>query len=205
MQTNPAQYVRLPRTPQFLGRDTCFLTLEESKQLLNLFEEPFRLLVKLTLYYGLRRSEVLGLKWSAINFVKDTIAIRHTVVKNVTIVCKDRMKTASSLRTYQLFPDVRADLIAWDQTRRTFQTVSDYVFAWYDGRLFRPDYVTRKFERTARKNGFAGIRFHDLRHSTASILFERGWNVKDVQQWLGHSDIETTVNIQNPYTTVKAA
>ena len=50
-----------------------------------------------------------------------------------------------------------------------------------------------------KRNGIPNMRFHDLRHATASILFDKGWSVEDVRQWLGHSDIETTMNIYVNY------
>ena len=74
-----------------------------------------------------------------------------------------------------------------------------YIFCWEDGKLFRPDYVTRGFQRVLNAHGLPGMRFHDLRHSTASILFEQGWQLEDVKNWLGHSDIETTSNIYLHY------
>ena len=72
---------------------------------------------------------------------------------------------------------------------------SDYIFVWQDGRLFRPDYVTKSFQKVLKKSGFAHMRFHDLRHSCASILHDKGWSLKKIQEWLRHSDIETTGNI----------
>ena len=72
---------------------------------------------------------------------------------------------------------------------------SDYIFVWQDGRLYRPGYITRAFQRVLKRHGLKKIRFHDLRHSTASILYDKGWGLKDVQEWLRHADIETTGNI----------
>ena len=63
----------------------------------------------------------------------------------------------------------------------------------------RPDTLTRTFQKVLRNNGLPHMRFHDLRHSTASILFDRGWSLEDVKQWLGHADIETTSNIYLHY------
>ncbi len=77
---------------------------------------------------------------------------------------------------------------------------SDYIFTWENGTLFRPDYVTRGYQRAIKANGInEHFTFHDLRHATATILFDRGWSVADVQQWLGHTDIETTMNIYIAY------
>ena len=64
-----------------------------------------------------------------------------------------------------------------------------------DGRVFRPDYVTKAFQKVLKESEFKDMRFHDLRHSCASILYDKGWGLKDIQKWLGHADIETTGNI----------
>ncbi len=72
---------------------------------------------------------------------------------------------------------------------------SDYVFTWDDGLLLRPDYVSGKFQEILKKNNLPHIRFHDLRHTTASILIENGADLKRVSEWLGHSDVGTTANI----------
>ena len=109
LHQNPAACVKLPRVPP-VSQDVQFLSAEQAKTLLAAFDGTFRLLVMMTLYYGLRRSEVIGLRWSAIDLDGGTISISHTVVKNCTIVRKDRTKTESSRRCFQLFPDVRAAL-----------------------------------------------------------------------------------------------
>ena len=69
------------------------------------------------------------------------------------------------------------------------------MFRWADGKPFQPDYVTRKFPKLLKAAGMPKIRFHELRHSAASNLLNLGFSLKDVQEWLGHSDIKTTANI----------
>lgn len=195
---NPALSVKLPRVAP-ITNEVNFLTLAQAQKVINAFEgHNLKPVVVLALYYGLRRSEVLGLKWSAVDFENNTITINHTVVKNLTIVGKDRTKTETSRRTFQLLPECREML----NTLKTAQNVPNkdgYIFCWSDGRLFRPDYVTRGFQRVLIAHDLKKMRFHDLRHSTASILFERGWQLEDVKNWLGHSDIETTSNIYLHY------
>lgn len=70
-----------------------------------------------------------------------------------------------------------------------------YVFKWPDGRPFSPDYVSRHFAALLHKHGLPHIRFHELRHSCASLLLSQGMTLKDVQEWLGHSDIKMTANV----------
>ena len=98
------------------------------------------------MYYGLRKSETLGLRWSAVDFEKNTIQICHTIVKNRSIVAKDRTKTKSGAGTYQLLPEVRELPLRvrqeQDGYRRAFGQAyhkSDYVFTHPEGTIRRPD------------------------------------------------------------------
>ena len=198
---NVASGVKLPAKDVKMRKDT-FLAAREANEMLSLFKgHHLEALVYTTLYYGLRRSEVLGLRWQAVDFERNTLSINHTVVKNRTIVMKDSAKTQSSYHTYQLIDDVKKVLLRqreWQKQNRALLGKdyfdSDYVFTWEDGRLFRPDYVTRGFQRVLAENGFPSMRFHDLRHSTASILHDLGWDLKDAQSWLRHSSIEMTAD-----------
>ena len=60
---------------------------------------------------------------------------------------------------------------------------------------YRPDSLTRSFKRALARHGLPQMRYHDLRHSTASILVDKGWDINDIKEWLGHADISTTANI----------
>ena len=209
---NPSDGVRLPArdTPM---REKTFLTSEQANEMLKAFNgHPLQALVYVTLYYGLRRSEVLGLRWSAIDFDRNTLSINHTVVKNRTVVRKDKTKTQSSYHTYMLINDVREALL--EQRKRQQENKekygaaykdSDYIFTWEDGTLYRPDYVTRGFQRVLKAHGLPMMRFHDLRHSTASILYDKGWDLKDTQSWLRHSSVEVTGDIYTHITEARRA
>lgn len=72
---------------------------------------------------------------------------------------------------------------------------SGYVCCWDDGRPVRPDYVSQRFKAVLDRNGLPSIRFHDLRHTNATLLLGNNVNIKWLSDWLGHSTINTTVDI----------
>ena len=198
---NPCQWVKFPqverRTPTFYNAEQLeklFLSVKN--------DGTFYLLIKITATYGLRRSEVLGLKWSSIDFANDKITISHTVVKVTSVVRKDKTKNTSSFRSFPLTREIKELLIIekikQERNRREFKKEyleSDYIFVWTDGRPYATEYVSQHFRRILKWNDLDHIRFHDLRHSCASILLSEGFTLKDVQEWLGHSDITLTANI----------
>ncbi len=201
ISVNPCQWVKLP---QIQRREPTFYTAEQIEKLLSAISEDstFYLLVKLTATYGLRRSEVLGLMWNSIDFENDTLQIAHTVVKVNSTVCKDKTKNASSYRSFPLIDEIKQLLLAerkkQTQNRKEFgkeYIQNPYVFVWDNGKPFATEYVSQHFKRLLEWNNLPHIRFHDLRHSCASILLSRGFTLKDVQEWLGHSDITLTANI----------
>lgn len=190
---NPCNSIRLPKNKQKYKREVFMNKYQAQKMLDGLKGSYIYPIVAITLYYGLRRSEVLGLKWSAIDFKNNIIHINHTIVKNKTIQAKDSTKTETSNRSYELLPEVRKLL-------NTLPHYSEYVFVWPDGTPYRPDSVTKTFSNEIKKIGLPHMRFHDLRHSTTSILFDMGLSLEEIKDWLGHADIETTSNIYLHYT-----
>ncbi len=197
---SPAQYVRMPRRKSIYTPRAVFYTAEEGKAVLKAFEDsPLYLLVAIALYYGLRRSEVVGLRWQAVDFENDILRIEHTIVRAITIEASDCTKTSTSRRAFQLLPEIKELLLEYEKTA----PISDYIFCNQDGSPLNPDGVTQRFKRVLKKHGLKDMRFHDLRHSTASILFDKGWQLEDVKNWLGHADIETTSNIYLHYTRAR--
>ena len=167
------------------------------------------LVVLLTAFYGLRRSEVIGLKWSAFDFNHNCFSIRHTVTtcsvkgERVTIK-KDKAKNKSSLRTYPLIPFLKERLLEAKKQqeenrmlcRRAYnKEYLGYVCVDVIGNLIKPNYVSSTFGKLLAKNNLRHIRFHDLRHTCASLLLANGVPMEQVKEWLGHSEISTTVDI----------
>ena len=200
VQSNPCKYLVLPKAERHQAK---FYTAEQLQQLFEAIkDEPLYPLVKITALYGLRRSELLGLKWDSIDFDTGTLTIKHTVSKVTKAVAKDKTKNASSFRSFPLTEESRMIFKAAKQDEalnrmlfgKSYQE-NDYVFKWPDGHTYSPDYVTDKFSSLLKKYGLPHIRFHELRHSCASLLISLGFNLKDIQEWLGHSDIQMTANI----------
>ena len=137
-----------------------------------------------------------------INFAMQTLTIRHTVARVTKVVEKNKTKNASSFRSFPLTDDaVRLFKILLQQEqyyRNHFgrdYIDNDYVFTWEDGHPYSPDYVSHTFHKLLKKYDLPHIRFHDLRHTCASMLLSEGYGLKDAQEWLGHSDIKMTANI----------
>ena len=208
IKINPALQVPLPKREKNSNnlnknKRQVFMTAEEAQKMLNAFkDEEIGPIVFVTLYYGLRKSEALGLRWQAVDFENDTISINHTVVGGAHIVEKDSTKTYCSERTYQLIPDVKALLLRLRDQQKEYKKRlgsgyhnNDYIFKNPNGVPYRPDSLTRSFKRALARHGLPQMRYHDLRHSTASILVDKGWDINSIKEWLGHADISTTANI----------
>ncbi len=147
IKINPARQIPLPKTKSKKDERQVFLTAEDAQKMLDAFKnEEIGPIVYVTLYYGLRKSEALGLRWQAVDFDANTITINHTVVSNGHIVAKDSTKTYSSNRTFELLPDVKELLLKLkdqqDDYRRRLGSgyhMNDYIFKNANGMPYRPD------------------------------------------------------------------
>lgn len=197
---NPCQFVELPQNVRY---ESTFYNAKQLQELFKAFQGDELLpLVKITALYGLRRSELLGLQWDSIDFERKTMTIRHTVSKVTEVVAKDKTKNASSRRSFPLTAEAEAIFRRAkeleQQNRAAFgreYQENSYIFKWPDGHPYSPDYISHHFAKVLKKHGLPHIRFHELRHSCASMLLDMGFTLKDVQEWLGHSDIKMTANI----------
>ena len=206
IEQSPMDKVKRPRAERFSAK---FLRQSEA---ISLFEavkgHKLELGVILAAYYGLRRGEIVGLRWESIDFERNTITVEHTVtVAQVdgkkTVIESDTAKTLSSLRTLPLVPAFRDVLMALkeekDRYRKLFgkcynKKEGQYIYTDIRGNRVRPDYLTAEFPRFMEKNGFRRLRFHDLRHSCASLLLANGVPLKLIQDWLGHSSFKITAD-----------
>lgn len=200
ISSNPCEFVKLPKSERY---EYDFYSVDEMTQLFNAAKDDVLYpLIRITALYGLRRSELLGLQWDSVDFENNRLTIKHTVSKVTKAVAKDKTKNASSFRSFPLTKDAKeifADAKKREaENRKLFGKAyqeNNYVFKWDDGHTFTPDYISKHFAKILKKNNLRHIRFHELRHSCASMLINSGFTLKDVQDWLGHADIKMTANI----------
>lgn len=203
---NPSDKVERPKKAPFIG---SYYNEEELTELFNAVKGTrIELPVCFVAYYGLRRSEILGLKWSAFDFLNGTFTVRHTVTRvnlegETKIIAKDKTKNKSGYRTLPLLPKFQNWLLETKAVQQHYQKICgrsyhkeflDYVFVNELGELMNPNYLSNSFIKVLDKSGLRKIRFHDLRHSCATLLIANGIPLKDIQIWLGHSDIKTTAD-----------
>ncbi len=201
----PVKHGMRPKMTEHIGK---FYTLAEVEKLLACIKgDGAEFPVLMAAFYGLRRSEIMGLRWQAIDFENNQITIDHTVVQCVCdgvamTVEKDRTKNKSSCRSMPLVPQYRELLLSMKERQENCRklcgncyTESDYIFVNDLGVPYKPNYVTQHFKLVLQKHELRDIRFHDLRHTCASLLLKNGVPMKDIQEWLGHSDYNTTANI----------
>lgn len=208
IRENVADLANKPERVKYQG--IAPYSVEEIGNLLSLTQhEPIAVPIFLASFYGLRRSELLGLRWSAIDFQNGWLHIDTTVVKEkvgdriVTMVREDTTKTATSKRslplcqqTYQYFVNLlQKQRAQWNLCGNSYNTEHiDFVCVDDMGKLLQPDYVSQKFQHILEKYGLRRIRFHDLRHSCATIMLYLGYSMKDIQTWLGHSNYNFTAD-----------
>lgn len=177
---------------------SCY-SVSEAKRLLDTIKgHKLEIPVTLTMIYGFRRSEVLGLRWSDIDFEEGRISVNHAVVDALVenkrvIIDKPHLKQKSSKRTLPLI-DFISDMLKCEYAKKKSYNPM-YVCTDRNGVLINPDEITHAFKKLLQQKGLRHIRFHDLRHSCASLLISARTPLVEVQHWLGHSTMLTTADL----------
>lgn len=200
---NPMDYVERPKPTKYIAN------YYNAEQLEMLFEisKNYEIFVTILIaaYLGLRRSEIVGLRWDCINFYQGTITIRRKAMRlrsKGEDVISEKLKTQASYRSLPL----PKDLLEYLKKLRAYQKDQSKIVGYYSGdsayvcldhsgHRLELNSITGQFRGIILKYDLDYIRFHDLRHSCASLLLSLGYSLKQIQEWLGHSNIVTTANI----------
>ena len=174
IRVNPMNRVKKPKLIQ---HNANFYSAEETEMLIAAVHgDTIEFPVMMAAYYGLRRSEIAGLRWKAIDFKSNRITIEHTVTQALIdgerkIIAKDRAKNKSSCRSLPLMPQFKMILLQMKKQQEDNRKLcgncyheSEYVYVNPLGVPYMPDFITDHFRNYLMKAGFRKITFHELRH-----------------------------------------
>lgn len=169
IKENPIEQVDKPEKNKFIG---TYYTPDEVNQLIFLTKgTKLEIAAIFACFYGLRRSECVGLRWSDFDFENNTFTVQHNMVSAMVdgkkkLLLKDNLKTAASVRTLPLDLNIKKRLIEIKENRNQGKNKEwrDYVMLDESGSIIKPDYITYAFRKLLIDNNMRRIRFHDLRH-----------------------------------------
>lgn len=169
--------------------------------------DPIELPILIDGYYGLRRSEIIGLRKCVFDFENNSFIINHVALQNdgkdnkEKVYFQDRTKSKKGCRNLPLFPDVKRAiedrLKQIEENKKLFGDTYNYEYDEYicvqdNGDLIQPNYFTKRFKKIIDHNNLKKITPHGLRHSIATLLHLEGTDIRDLQDWLGHQNISST-------------
>lgn len=205
---NPADKVELPKKKKHIAN---FFTAAELKTLIDYSKgSQIESVIMFATWFGLRRGEIVGIKWSDIDFENKILYITGTVkdkgesgskIKN--LYYEPTAKTSSSIRSFPM-SDIAVDylkrlMLKQSEQKRNSKHYNhkwdDFVCVRNNGDLIPLEYISRTFPKLCEKAGLKRLKLHELRHTNISLLLEAGANMKELQEWAGHSSYNTTANI----------
>ena len=202
IQSNPADTRRL-EISKIVTPEVEAFSNEEIAEILKMAQlEPIHIhaVIATAIYTGARRGEIAGLKWDDVDFEKRTMYIRRSVVKLVGQEPEIKLpKTISSIRQMAI-PQALCDILQElkkEQDRKKALLgekwhEEGFLFTDWCGHVMHPHTPTKQFDKFLKKYGFRHLKFHGLRHSSATYLLSNGCDIKTVSKRLGHTSIDTT-------------
>ena len=201
MGKNPCELVDPPKPRQKIMRT---LDPTEVSVLLDAAQASYYYPVIYTaISTGLRQAELLALRWRDIEpDIMLSISVNRVLYKRKGVCEFKEPKTSHSRRLVSMTPKLAAFLREYRQERRSLYcqlgknlTLDDLVFATVEGKPLNPPSVSRDFKRITKKAGIENCRFHDLRHSFASLMLLRGAKPKVISEALGHASVGFTLDV----------
>lgn len=191
--------------------ETIEVATYTKSEILKLFEvlkgDPIELPSKFASYYGLRRSEILGLRTEVFDLEKDYFIINQVALEDDNrgtdkrIYFLDKTKSKKGYRTLPLFPEIKEEILKkLDRIQKCKEIYGNSYNYKYDGYLFvhdngdfiAPNYFTKRFNKIIKRNDLKKITPHGLRHTIATLLHMEGVDIRDLQDWLGHQSVSST-------------
>lgn len=196
---NVAECVEPPKAKKFEAK---FLTDKQTEELIHKAKNTdIYIPIMLAIYTGARRGEILGLNWDNVDLEKGIIKIIDNLCATKNGLIIKQPKTKSGIRTIAISKSLITILRAHkvNQMKNKIRLGKHYqdnnmVCCYEDGHLFNPKRFSAKFNELLQKNELPIIRFHDLRHSHASLLVKMGVQPKEIFSRLGHSNIGITMD-----------
>lgn len=204
IQYNPCKVVEHPKASK---AKMAVLSVDQVTILLNYTKESeFNIMylpLLLAITTGMRRGEILGLTWKNIDLETGIITVENNLTRLVTgKIILTTPKTDRSMRNISMLPSTIAILNQYkDEMEKSkielgdAYNKEDYVCCWHDGSPLKPDYLTHTLSKLLVKCNLPHLRFHDLRHTHATLMLTNNINTKVVSERLGHSDITTTLDV----------
>lgn len=207
---NPMVGVVRPKKKKLIDEEQFdnYYTKEELSEFLNILkkinDQELITIYRLLAYTGMRKGELLGLRWKDINFIEEELSIKQTLTTGINNrLIFQTPKTKKSIRTIPIDTMTIKQLKIWRLKQKELMFSLGYKTNGNDQLLFTNnengpkylDYVNHNFDKIINQHGLRKITVHGLRHTHCSLLFESGASIKEVQDRLGHTDIKTTMDI----------
>ncbi|MBE2973388.1 site-specific integrase [Priestia megaterium] len=204
IKKNPMENIKKPKRIQ---KETSVYDSTEAELLMNCLQKEeimWSIMIKIAITTGLRRGELLGLEWKHVNLEKGTLQVKQAVTYvNQKHIIREP-KTKNSIRTVTLpealIDELRKYKSTWNKNRLRASDLWEggeyqFLFTSWNGKPLHPSSVTTWWRRFVYRHKLRYIRFHDLRHTSATLLINSGVHAKIISSRLGHADIRTTMNI----------
>ncbi len=189
--------------PKMQTAEVEVFTFEEVSDILHALEdEPIRIkaLIEVALFTGMRRGEIVGLKWSDIDFERKRLSVKRSIYKPKSEKALEKEpKSKAGIRTMTIPDRLITTLLQYKQQQNKHIAFlgdlwenRDYIFTEENGYVMNPYTPTKQFDHFLKRYNIRHLKFHGLRHTSATMLLAGGCDVKTVSVRLGHSDLETT-------------